>query len=179
MLWLCCKFILGNKLAYWRACLEHSSIEQWVACNRMEKTEGRARILPCSFLFVRNKLTLIVASRTELQATSAILCLKNIDRWWDEAPCESCSLLADRCVPRDLDPAICCVPAIGFWLGLLPSSLPSKLHSVVTWTVSLSHGHSSLPLKKSSYFFEISASTHNTALCGSPKDRNLFVIDCF
>jgi hypothetical protein len=45
----------------------------------MEKTEGRARILPCSFLYVRNKLALIVASRTELQATSAVVCLKNID----------------------------------------------------------------------------------------------------
>jgi len=146
----------------------------------MEKTEGRVRILPCSFLYVRNKLTLIVASRTELRATSAIVCLKNIDTWWDEASCESCSLLADRCVPWDLDPSVCCVPAIGFWLGLLPSSLPSELNSVSTWTISLLLWHSSLPLKKESpYFFETLASTHNTALCVSWKDRSLFVIDCF
>jgi hypothetical protein len=146
----------------------------------MEKPEGRAHILPCSFLYVRSKLTLIVASRTELQATAAIVCLKNIDTWWDETSCESCSLLADRCVPRDLDASVCCVPAIGFWLGLLPSNLPSELNSVITWTISLSYGHSSLPLKKESpYFFETSASTHNTALCGSAKDRSLFVIDCF
>jgi hypothetical protein len=79
----------------------------------MEKAEGRARVLPCSFLYVRNKLTLIVASRTELQATSAMVCLKNIHIWWGEAACEPCSLLADRCVPRDLDPAGCYVPAIG------------------------------------------------------------------
>ena len=80
----------------------------------MEKTEGRTRILLCSFLYVLNKLTLIVASRTELQATSAIICLKNIDTWWDEAPCEPCQLLADRCVPTDLVPAVCSVPAVGF-----------------------------------------------------------------
>jgi hypothetical protein len=79
----------------------------------MEKAEGRAHVLSCSFLYVRNKLTLMVASRMELQATSAIVCLKNIDIWWDETPCKSCSLLAARCV-SNLDPAACYVPAIGF-----------------------------------------------------------------
>jgi hypothetical protein len=46
MLWLCYKFILGDKLAYWRVCLWafFDWTEQWLAYNRMEKTRA------CSYL---------------------------------------------------------------------------------------------------------------------------------
>jgi len=125
----------------------------------MEKTEGLACILLCSFLCVRNKLTLIVASRTELQATSAIICLKNIGSWWDEAPCESCQLLADRCV-QETSTRLYVVSR------LLGSDLVFFLAVCLkNWIMSsLEQFHSHLDTVTYPYFFETSASTHNTAL---------------
>jgi hypothetical protein len=146
----------------------------------MEKAEGRARILPCSSLYVRNKVTLIILSHMELQASSALFYLKNIETSWDEAPCESCSLLADRCVPRGSDWATESGSRCWVLTYVPPSSLPAKSSCIITLTISLSPGHSPLSLKKEAlYGSETSASTSNAAQCCGSKERSLFIIESF
>ena len=161
MLWLCCEFTLGDKLVYWSAALW--AFFGWTVRCLQPNGEGRRA---CSYLSL---FSLVCAQQSDFDRR------KSHETWCDEARCDPCLLLTDRHVPGYV---LC--PGCWVLTWLLPIRLPTKLSSLITWTISLSLGHSSLPLKKGSpYLSETSASTYNTAQCGSSEDRGLFVIDSF
>jgi hypothetical protein len=173
MLWLCYKFILGDKLAYWRTCLW--AFFDWTVSSVQPNGEDRRA---CSYLAL---FILVCTQQTDFDRRKSHGTAGNIGNSLDI----KLSILGGTRLP--VNRVHCWLIAVfqetltGVYVvsWLMGSDLVSFLaFCLQNWILSL--GHSFLPLKKESpYFFETSASTHNTALCGSSKDRSLFVIDCF